>query len=45
MDSFFTVFSINSILPHSEPETVPEPSTPIDADGSGGGSGGYCIIA
>ncbi len=42
MDSFFTVFSINSILPDSEPETVPEPSTPIDADG---GWNGYCIIA
>jgi hypothetical protein len=40
MDSFFTLFSVESIVP--EPETVPEPSTPIDADG---GWNGYCVVA
>jgi hypothetical protein len=34
MGPFFTLFP--------EPETAPEPSTPIDADGD---SNGYCILA
>jgi hypothetical protein len=40
MDSFTSRFSITAIF--SEPETAPEHSTPIDADG--GGTGG-CVIA
>ena len=40
MDSFRSLFSINAIF--SEPETAPETSTPIDADG---GSSGGCIVA
>jgi hypothetical protein len=38
MDSFFTLFTLST----PEPETAPEPSTPIDADG---GSNGYCVVA
>ena len=38
MDSFFTLFTL-----YPEPETAPEPSTPIDADGGGGST--YCVIA
>jgi len=37
MDSFFTLFTLSS-----EPETAPETSTPVDADG---GSGTSCTIA
>jgi len=37
MDSFITLFTL-----FPEPETAPEPSTPIDADG---GSTGGCTIA
>jgi hypothetical protein len=40
MDSFTSLFSIAAIF--SEPETAPEPSTPIDADG---GSSGGCVVA
>jgi hypothetical protein len=40
MDSFTALFSINAIF--SDPETAPETSTPIDADG---GSSGGCIVA
>jgi hypothetical protein len=38
MDSFFTFFTFST----PEPETAPEPSTPIDADG---GSPQYCVVA
>jgi len=41
MDSFFALFTA-----FSKPETAPEPSTPIDADGGpGGDNGGGCIVA
>ena len=39
MDSFFALFITNSEL-----DTAPEPSTPIEADGIGTGTGG-CIVA
>jgi hypothetical protein len=37
MDSFFTLFTLSP-----EPETAPETSIPVDADG---GSNGGCTIA
>jgi hypothetical protein len=40
MDSFTSLFSITAIF--SEPETAPEPSTPIDSDG---GSQSSCVVA
>ena len=39
MDSFFDLFAI---FPSLEPESEPESSTPVDADG--GGNGG-CVVA